>query len=118
MSTLGTVVAAASVIFGGAFWSTLKVNFEPAFARRFLLPMFLVATLNCVVLARFFGWWTVLVYLVLMFAGSIAEFCVCSDYDDSVSSKTKARIIADALNTAWKKKLSDLVRGIPSSRTQ
>lgn len=56
----------------GAFWPTLKVNFEAPFVKRFLIPTFLVAFADCFVLAGVIGWWTVLAYPLLALVGALA----------------------------------------------
>lgn len=72
MSTVALSFAALSAIGVGAFWPTLKVNFEASFAKRFLVPAFLVVAADCFVLAGSFGWWTALAYPLLALIGAAA----------------------------------------------
>jgi hypothetical protein len=71
MSAATVALAALSAIGVGAFWPTLKVNFEAPFARRFLVPTFLVAATDCFVLAGVIGWWTALAYPLLAVVGAM-----------------------------------------------
>ena len=70
MGKLEAISAALSLIALGAFWPTLKVNFEASFARMFILPAFLVAIADCFFLSYSIGWWTILSYPILLFVGS------------------------------------------------
>jgi hypothetical protein len=70
MIKFATFAAATSIVALGAFWPTISINFERSFVRRFLLPAFLIAVVDCFVLSYSIGWWTALAYLVLMFIGT------------------------------------------------
>ena len=71
MTPAAFVLAAISAICIGAFWPTLKVNFEASFVRRFVVPVLLIAVANCFVLASAIGWWTALAYPLLALVGTI-----------------------------------------------
>ena len=70
MTSTALVLASASALALGGFWPTLKVNFEQSFARRFLIPAFLVSAADCFVIAESIGRWVALAYPALAIAGA------------------------------------------------
>jgi hypothetical protein len=70
MASIALALASISALALGGFWPTLRVNFEHAFARRFLVPAFVVAAADCFVIAQSIGWWTALAYPVLAVSGA------------------------------------------------
>ncbi|MEF8756375.1 MAG: hypothetical protein V5B60_20955 [Accumulibacter sp.] len=72
MSVAAVALAALSAVCVGAFWPTLKVNFDSSFSRRFLIPTFVVAAADCFVLAGVICWWTAIAYPLLALVGVIA----------------------------------------------
>jgi hypothetical protein len=70
MSAAAPFFALGSIVALGAFWPALKVNFDAIFARKFLIPTLAVATINCFVLSKAIGWWTLGAYPLAFVVGS------------------------------------------------
>lgn len=71
MNTAATFLASGSIVFLGAFWPALRVNFDAIFAKNFLIPTLAVATINCFILSKSIGWWTLGAYPLAFIVGSI-----------------------------------------------
>jgi Ca2+/Na+ antiporter len=70
MNIVAALFATGSIVALGAFWPALKVHFDAAFARKFLIPTLAIATINCFVLSGEVGWWTLLAYPLAYIIGS------------------------------------------------
>lgn len=70
MNIFSITLACISIILLGAFYPSLKINFEATFAKKFLIPVLGVAVLSCFTIAKQLGWWVTVIYPCLYIVGS------------------------------------------------